>query len=174
MRSFERDNAMARGGRILQYASRKPAEPAQAMRRPDTRPIDAHPTAMTWAGYGPMAAGATVARGALGVMLSRRPSLDGSDCFEVSIVFAEGRTPTPILFSVDDSDVVARWRRYAADLGLPLMIEDAEGTHHAPWGQIGRVSLGAIRIRRRSAVVARRRPRFLTRRRMGLPVETRA
>jgi hypothetical protein len=103
-------------------------------------------------------------------MLSRKPGPDGADCFEVSIVFDEGRTPTPILFAADDTDVVARWRRYAADLGLPLIIEDAEGVQHAPWGQMGRVRLGSVRIRRRSAHLAQRRPRFLTRRRMGLPV----
>jgi hypothetical protein len=53
-----------------------------------------------------------------------------------------------------------------------MMIEDAGGTVLAPWGQIGRVQLGQVRVRRRSAAVARRRPLFLARRRMGLPVVT--
>lgn len=172
MRWSERDRSAARGGRILHKPGRDAGSSAPASLRPDACRPDPLPGARTWAGYGPMAAGATVARGALGVMLSRKAGLDGTDCFEVTIVFAEGRTPTPILFAVDDSDVVARWRRYAADLGLPMMIEDSAGTVHAPWGQIGRVSLGEVRVRRRSAAVARRRPLFLVRRRMGLPVAT--
>ncbi len=170
MRWSERDRSAARGGRILRKPNRDVGAPTTAALRPAIGVTAPVPGARTWAGYGPMAAGATVARGALGVMLSRKEGLDGADCYEVSIVFAEGRTPTPILFAVDDSDVVARWRRYAADLGLPMMIEDAAGTRLAPWGQIGRVSLGEVRLRRRSAAVARRRPLFLTRRRMGLPV----
>ena len=172
MRFGERDRSAARGGRILHKPGRDAGATAPASFRQDASRQDLLPGARTWAGYGPMAAGATVARGALGVMLSRKAGLDGTDCFEVAIVFAEGRTPTPILFAVDDSDVVARWRRYAADLGLPMMIEDAGGTVLAPWGQLGRVQLGQVRVRRRSAAVARRRPLFLVRRRMGLPVST--
>lgn len=172
MRRSERDRSMARGGRILHNLDRDAGLPTMAALRHEAGTTTCASGARTWAGYGPMAAAATVARGALGVMLSRKPGLDGADCYEVSIVFAEGRASTPILFAVDDSDVVARWRRYAADLGLPMMIEDSAGTRIAPWGQIGRVSLGEIRLRRRSAAIARRRPLFLTRRRMGLPVAT--
>lgn len=170
MRRRDGDRTLNRHCRILDVSSCAEIPEGVTSRRPADCRNRAARSVASWAGYGPMAAGATVARGARGVMLSRRPGPDGCDCFEVSIVFDEGRTPTPILFSADDSDVVARWRRYAADLGLPLVIEDAEGIQHAPWLQMGRVRLGAVRVRRRSAALAQRRPRFLTRRRVGLSV----
>lgn len=170
MRRREGDRTVPRHCRVLDASRSEMHGEMQALRRPSVPRGPAARVVTSWAGYGPLAARATVARGAQGVMLSRKPGPDGADCFEVSIVFDEGRTPTPILFAADDTDVVARWRRYAADLGLPLVIQDAEGVQHAPWGQIGRVRLGSVRIRRRSAHLAQRRPRFLTRRRMGLQV----
>ncbi|MHB2167011.1 DUF6101 family protein [Alsobacter sp. R-9] len=122
-----------------------------------------------WAGYDPLAARRSVARGALGVVLSRRAGT-GQDYFEVAIAFPGEQTATPIHVAADDSDVIARWRRYAEDLGLPLLIEDRDGRVVAPWQHIGLVQLGAVRIRRRTATLAARRPRFLMRRRPGLAV----
>ncbi len=127
-----------------------------------------HPLARTWAGYGPGAAGRTVASGARGVLLSRIEGEDGDARFAVTIVFEAGREATPLLIAADDVDIIARWRRYAEDLGLPLLIEDQSGRILAPWAQMGRVVLGPRRQRRRSAALAGRRPSFPLRRRAAL------
>ena len=69
--------------------------------------------------------------------------------------------------SADDDTVIARWRRYARDLGLKLIIEAQDGTQAACYEQIGAVRLGEVHSRRRIAAMLKHRPRFLMRRRTG-------
>lgn len=117
---------------------------------------------------GPLAARQTVAEGACGLVLSRRTGEDGADYFEVSIRFGDDRTPTPIHIAADDHDVIARWRSHARDLGLPLMLEREDGVVLAASEHMGCVMVGPLRLRRRNIRLMERRPRFLTRRKMGL------
>ncbi len=63
-----------------------------------------------------------------------------------------------------EEDVVAEWRRLAASSGLSAKIQLPNGSVLAPYPQLGRVLLGPTRQRRRHGLLARRRPRFLTRR----------
>jgi hypothetical protein len=63
----------------------------------------------------------------------------------------------------DDSDIIALWRRYAATLDLPLLVEDSEG-------RLQTVSDGMTNgpfERRNGSPMKGRRPRFLSRRRVG-------
>lgn len=70
--------------------------------------------------------------------------------------------------SEDDSDIVADWRAFAALTGLPRYLEREPGVLEAAEARLGALALGPARVmRRRGAVAIRRRPRFLTRRRMG-------
>lgn len=117
---------------------------------------------------GPLAARQTVAEGACGLVLSRRTGEDGLDYFEVSIRFGDDRTPTPIHIAADDHDVIARWRSHARDLGLPLMLEREDGVVLAASEHLGCVMVGPLRLRRRNSKLMERRPRFLSRRKMGL------
>ncbi len=83
--------------------------------------------------------------------------------FELWVVDEEGR-PALRLGRFGECDVVAEWRRIAAASGLVLMVMDAEGTLTTAQPQIGRLRLGAVRIRRGHGLLAGRRPRFLVRR----------
>ncbi|TVR07113.1 MAG: hypothetical protein EA385_13840, partial [Salinarimonadaceae bacterium] len=68
-----------------------------------------------------------------------------------------------------EEEVVAVWRRLGASSGLPLMLQDPDGSLLEPYPQIGAVQLGATRQRRRHGLLRHRRPRFLTRRKTGEP-----
>lgn len=66
-----------------------------------------------------------------------------------------------------EEDVVAVWRRLGASSGLPLMLQDPDGTLLEPYPQIGAVQLGRMSQRPRHGLLRHRRPRFLTRRKTG-------
>jgi hypothetical protein len=63
----------------------------------------------------------------------------------------------------DDSDIIALWRRFAATLDLPLLIEDSDGRLQSVSEGL---SCGPYERRNGSSLKARC-PRFLSRRRMG-------
>jgi hypothetical protein len=96
--------------------------------------------------------------------------LDGAepdtDRFAIDLVDAYGGTLLG-LGALSDEDAVAEWRKAGAALGLPLLIGRADGSFDLPYPQIGRLRLGAVRIRRRHGLLSGRRPRFLTRRKTG-------
>ncbi len=109
---------------------------------------------------------------ATGVVLRRKSGTLGHDIFEVAIVFGADQAETPVHLATDDDTVIARWRRYARDLGLKLIIEAQDGTQTACYEQMGGVRLGDVHSRRRIAAMLKHRPRFLTRRRTGkLPAQ---
>lgn len=83
--------------------------------------------------------------------------------FRIEVCDAAGATLLS-LGPYDESEVVAAWRRLAADSGLPLMVVAPNGGVDQPYPQIGRVRLGLVVDRRRLAVLSGRRPRFLVKR----------
>lgn len=94
------------------------------------------------------------------VVMVRRPEA-GDRVYEVVVFFADGREPLPLGPLMDDTEIIAHWRRMAAGLGLPMLVQRPDGSLFAPYDQIGRVLLGPLRYRRRNATLSRRRPRFL-------------
>ena len=78
------------------------------------------------------------------------------------------------LFAAHDSnDVMAEWRLWARVLGLPLLVADGDGALNEPFPRLGAVRLKAPTARRRRrSPLARRRPKFLVRRRMGMKRDT--
>jgi hypothetical protein len=88
---------------------------------------------------------------------------------QVEIVLAHvDRRLDAVLYAADHSDdVIAEWQGFAERLSLPLMLEDAEGGLEVAFPQLGALRIGKPRQRRRKAVLAGRRPRFLTRRKAG-------
>jgi hypothetical protein len=107
---------------------------------------------------------------AAGIALRLVDAEGDEESFEIAAVDPYGATLLP-LGRFSDADVVAEWRRLGAASGLPLMIERADGAFDLPFPQLGRVQLGAVRIRRRHGLLNGRRPRFLTRRKTGrMPV----
>ncbi|MGX7703473.1 DUF6101 family protein [Methylobacterium sp. Gmos1] len=90
----------------------------------------------------------------------------GEDRFTVTVLDRSG-DPVMRLGTYGDDEVVAVWRRIGAESGLPLVVIQEDGAVSPMGEQIGRVKLGAVRIRRRHGLLAHRRPRFLTRRKTG-------
>lgn len=88
------------------------------------------------------------------------------DRFHLLLVDAEGQT-LQRLGPFMEEDVVATWRDLANSTGLVRMIVREDGALVPVSQQIGRLSLGRIRIRRRHAGLGARRPRFLARRKTG-------
>ncbi len=91
---------------------------------------------------------------------------DARDIFEIALIDHRD-TCVMVLGQFEEDEVVAVWRRLAAQTGLLLMLENPDGSLSAPYPQVGAVQLGAIRIRRRHGLLNGRRPRFLTRRKTG-------
>lgn len=90
------------------------------------------------------------------VVLRRRPEFKGQDV---------------LVGRYEDVDAIAAWQAAAQAFQLPLVAEREDGTLVILQEKIGGVKLGAVRIRRRTASVARRRPRFLMRRKpAALPI----
>ena len=80
------------------------------------------------------------------------------------VVLDAGNAPLLRFGPFPEEDVVAEWRRLAASSGLSAKIQLPNGSVLSPYPQLGRVLLGPTRQRRRHGLLARRRPRFLTRR----------
>jgi hypothetical protein len=88
------------------------------------------------------------------------------DQFSIALI-KQGGGVAAVLGPFDESDVVAVWRSLGAQSGLPLLLRRPDGSLHAPYPQVGRLALGAVRVRRRHGLLAGRRPRFLVRRKTG-------
>ena len=73
------------------------------------------------------------------------------------------------LYRADDSsDIVAEWQAWARVLGLPLLVEEADGCLREPFARIGALRVAApIRRRRRHGALTRRRPTQPLRRQVG-------
>jgi hypothetical protein len=84
---------------------------------------------------------------------------------QLALTAGDGRSVTVAVF--DEDEAVAAWRSFGRTSGLPLLLETEDGSVSEPYPQLGRVALGPVRIRRRYALLAGRRPRFLTRRKTG-------
>ena len=100
-----------------------------------------------------------------GVALRLANPAGDDERFELALTAGDGRSI--VVASVDQEDAVALWRDFGRTSGLPLLLEAADGVVTEPYPQLGRVALGAIRIRRRHGLLNGRRPRFLTRRKTG-------
>ncbi|WP_186418708.1 DUF6101 family protein [Bosea sp. CS1GBMeth4] len=87
------------------------------------------------------------------------------DRFQLALTAGDGRSV--VVAVLDQDDAIAVWRDAGRSSGLPLLLETSDGDITEPYPQLGRLALGPIRIRRRHALLAGRRPRFLARRKTG-------
>jgi hypothetical protein len=85
--------------------------------------------------------------------------------FQIALTAGDGRSVT--VAELSEEEAIAAWRDIGRSSGLSLLLETPDGAISEPYPQIGRLALGPIRIRRRHALLAGRRPRFLTRRKTG-------
>jgi hypothetical protein len=101
-----------------------------------------------------------------GVALSVETHCDGSVSYRLMLAHRDADLNAVLFETDDDTNIVALWRAFARDLGLPGLVETAPG-------QFERADAGRHQpMRRRNAALTGRRPRFLSRRRMGRPSET--
>lgn len=97
-----------------------------------------------------------------GIALRLLDTAGDDERFELALTAGDGRSVTVAV--LDSDEAIAAWRAFGRSSGLPLLIETSDGAVSEPYPQIGRLALGPVRIRRRHAFLAGRRPRFLTRR----------
>lgn len=79
----------------------------------------------------------------------------------------------PLCIAAEGCDAAAEWKSWSRVLGLPLLVEDGDGTLREPFARVGRLAAGtpAPRRRRRGAMRSRR-PSILMRRKPGRPQAT--
>jgi hypothetical protein len=100
-----------------------------------------------------------------GVALRMAHPIGDDERFELALTAGDGRSV--VVASAGADDAVALWRDFGRTSGLTLLLETPDGVVSEPYPQLGRLALGAVRIRRRHGLLRGRRPRFLTRRKTG-------
>ncbi|MDB5508247.1 MAG: hypothetical protein JWL93_716 [Hyphomicrobiales bacterium] len=97
-------------------------------------------------------------------------SMDGVDdpVFTIRLDHQDPELSVVVHEAGDDADVIAQWRAWSKLTGLPKFLEREAGVLVDADEELGALRTGrAPAPRRRGAVAVKRRPRFLTRRRMG-------
>jgi hypothetical protein len=89
--------------------------------------------------------------------------------YEIRLVHADPDLSVALAETSDDSDIQAEWRLWARVLGLPALVERAEGCDEPDQQLLGRVAIRPSAPRRRGKTILSRRPRFLARRKLGRP-----
>lgn len=73
-----------------------------------------------------------------------------------------------VLFEAsDDENVTAEWLYWSGRFGLPLLVAEHDGSFSQPYDHLGALTIGKPGPRRKGSILSGRRPRFLTRRRVG-------
>lgn len=93
---------------------------------------------------------------------------DGEELFNIAAIDKKGECAFSLGHFRED-EVVAIWRKLGASSGLALMLQNPDGSLLEPYPQMGGVALGTVHLRRRHGLLRHRRPRFLTRRKVGQP-----
>jgi hypothetical protein len=104
-----------------------------------------------------------------GVALRVVDARDDGFAYEIRLVHADPDLSVALAETSDDSDIQAEWRLWARVLGLPALVERAEGCDEPDEQLLGRVAIRPSTPRRRGKTILSRRPRFLARRRLGRP-----
>jgi hypothetical protein len=103
----------------------------------------------------------------LGVAVSTSISGEGVLSSAIELVHGDPDLNYRVFEEVGNSNVVAEWQNWGKKLRLPLYIKAGDG-NLLPYSQtVDGVMLGASHKRRRLAIEAARRPRFLNRRKPG-------
>ncbi|HLJ71432.1 MAG TPA: DUF6101 family protein [Roseiarcus sp.] len=87
--------------------------------------------------------------------------------YEIELAHRDPDLSVTLLEASDDGEVQAEWRLWARFLGLPALVEREEGRPEPDAARLGELAVSPRKPRRRGGAMARRRPRFLTRRKTG-------
>jgi hypothetical protein len=104
-----------------------------------------------------------------GVML-KVPAQGARQGYAIVLAAICGSEDVVLALDLHEDEIVARWRGIAASLGLPAILCHVNGETEYLHPQLGAVTLGRASPRRRRALAANRRPRFLMRRKSGRAV----
>jgi len=104
-----------------------------------------------------------------GVALRVVDAREDGFAYEIRLVHADPDLSVGLAETSDDSDIQAEWRLWARVLGLPALVERAEGCDEPDQALLGRVAIRPPAPRRRGKTILSRRPRFLARRKLGRP-----
>jgi hypothetical protein len=102
-----------------------------------------------------------------GVVLRLKALEDGVFQYEVSLAHRDPDLSVTLQHASDDSEIRAEWRLWANFLGLPTLVEREDGSAEPDAPRLGRVAITQAEARRRGKTITSRRPRFLTRRKVG-------
>jgi uncharacterized protein DUF6101 len=108
-----------------------------------------------------------------GVML-KVPRPHAPEGYTIVLAARHGHEDVVLAHGLTEDEVVAHWRGLALSLSLPPFVCHANGETEFLHQQLGAVMLGRQPARRRSRLVANRRPRFLMRRKAGRAVTAKA
>ena len=103
----------------------------------------------------------------IGVAVSTAISEDGLLSSAIELVHGDPELNYRVFEEVGNSNVVAEWQNWGRKLRLPLFIKAGDGNLLPYSQQVDGVALGMSTARRKLAVDAGRRPRFLNRRKPG-------
>ena len=102
-----------------------------------------------------------------GVVLRLRGFEEQRFSYEIELAHRDPDLSVTLLEASDDSEIQAEWRLWAKFLGLPALVEREEGRPEPDATRLGELVVTQRKPRRRGGAMARRRPRFLTRRKVG-------
>jgi len=102
-----------------------------------------------------------------GVVLRLRGLESERFAYEVELRHTDPDLCVTLLEADDDDEIQAEWRLWARYLGLPTLVEREEGRAEPDSARLGNVHIAESKSRRRGAAIRRRRPRFLSRRKIG-------
>jgi len=103
-----------------------------------------------------------------GVAVATKISQEGVLTSSIELVHQDDELNYQVYQETGNSDVVAEWQNWGRQLRLPLFIRAGDGSLMAYSQQVDGVMLGQNTSRRKTALEAGRRPRFLNRRKPGL------
>jgi hypothetical protein len=92
---------------------------------------------------------------------------DGAVRGFVSLLHAEPDFTVTLTISDDPAIVANDWQAWARALDLPLLVIGQDGSVGEPLRDMGAVQIAVAKPRRHPSHFAKRRPRFLTRRKVG-------
>jgi hypothetical protein len=92
---------------------------------------------------------------------------DGAVRGFVELLHAEPELTLPLAIADDPNIVANDWQAWGRALNLPLLIVGQDGSIGEPLKGDDAIFIGASKPRRRHSYFAKRRPRFLTRRKIG-------
>lgn len=89
--------------------------------------------------------------------------------YEVHLAHRDPDFGVPLAQTTEESEARVAWGLWARYFELPMLVERVEGIYETERPMIGAVQFSAPGLRRKGRGFLKRRPRFLTRRKLGRP-----